>query len=406
MTSRWRTAIAAAALMLFPAAGQAQVSDDVVRIAVMNDRSGAYADFGGEGSVAAARLAVEDFGPTVLGKPIEVISGDHQNKPDLGVSLARRWVDTEGVDMIIDFGNSAVSLAVQDLTAGRRVVMHVSSASDALFGPRCSPTGFLWNYDTTAIANAIGKASVEAGNDSWFFITADYAFGHAMEAQLARVITAAGGKVLGQVRHPVGNTDYSSFVLQAQASGAKIIALLNAGGDTTNTIKQAAEFGLVAGGQKLAGTTFYILNVHALGLEAAQGLQVVTPFYWDRNDASRDYTRRWRAAMKTDKAPTHNHAGVYSATLSYLKAIQAAGTDEAMAVSKKLKELPVDDFFGEGAHVRADGRMMKDLFLVQVKSPAESKAPWDYYTVLNRIPAEQVVRPMSEGGCPLVAGAS
>ena len=406
----------AAALLLPVMAGAASnasaasnagaVSDDVVRIAVINDRSGPYSDFNGEGSVVAARLAIADFGPAVLGHPIDLISGDHQNKPDVGIGLARRWMDTDGVDMMVDFGNSAVSLAVQDLTQGKRVAIHVASASDALFGAKCSPTGFLWNYDTTAIANAIGKSAVEAGGESWYFITADYAFGHAMEKQLTTVIEKAGGKVLGHVRHPVGNTDFSSFLLQAQASGAKMVAVLNAGEDTTNTIKQAAEFGLVDAGQKLAGTTFYILNVHGLGLEAAQGLQVVTPFYWDRNDASREFTRRWREAMNTDRAPTHPQAGVYSAVLAYLRAIEAAGTDEAMAVSARMKQLPVDDFYGENSRIREDGRLMKDMFLVEVKSPADSTGPWDYYKVLAQMPADEIIRPMSEGGCPFVGKAA
>ena len=317
--------------------------------------------------------------------------------------MARRWMDIDGVDMLIDFGNSAVSLAVQELTRDKRVTIHVSSASDALFGEKCSPTGFMWNYDTTAIAQGIGKAVVRTGGDTWYFITADYAFGQAMERQLTSVVTAAGGRVIGSVRHPVGTMDFGSYILQAQASGAKTIGILNAGEDTTNAIKAAADFGLVKGGQKLAGTTFYIQNVQSLGLPVAQGLQVVSPWYWDESDASRAFTARWRVAMKTDRAPTHLHAGVYSAVLAYLRAVEAAGTDESRAVAAKMRELPANDpVFGQGSRVRADGRLMKNFHLVEVKSPTETRGPWDYYKILAELPAAEIIRPLDQGHCPYV----
>lgn len=377
----------------------AQMSDGVVKIGIMNDQAGPYSSVQGHGSVVAAQLAIDDFGGKVKGVPIALVVGDHANKSDVGVAMARRWMDVENVDMIADFGNSSVSLAVQEATRDKRVTMHVGSGSDALFGDKCSSTGFLWVYDSTAIAQGLGKGIVQNGGDTWFFIAVDYAFGLVMERELASIVTKNGGKVLGTVRHPLSTMDFASYLLQAQASGAKTIALLNAGNDTTNAIKQAAEFGIVQGGQKLAGTTFYILTVDALGLQIAQGLQVVTAYYWDQNEETRRFAMRWKQRMQSDVVPTQIQAGVYSAVHAYLKAVEAAGTDDSRVVASKIRELPVNDFFAEGARVRKDGRLMKDMFLVKVKSPAESKQRWDYYTVEKRLAAADIIRPLEKGGC-------
>lgn len=381
----------------------AQVSGDAVRVGVLNDQSGPYADPQGPGSVASARLAIRDFGGTVLGKPIELVIGDHQNKADIGANIARKWIDVDGVDTLVDFGNSAVSLAVQDLAKNKAVVLNVSSVTDKLFGENCSPTGFVWNYDSSTIANAIGRAAVQASGDTWFLIVADYSFGHSLQEQIERVVVEAGGKVVGAARHPVNTTDFSSFLVQAQGSGAKVVAVLNAGENTTNTLKQASEFGITQGGQKLAATTFYLTNVHSLGLEAAQGLQFAVPFYWDQDDASREFTRRWREERGNGNAPTHLQAGVYSAVLAYLRAVEAAGTDDPVKVSQKLRELPVDDFYAKGAKVRADGRLMKGMTLYEVKTPAESTGPWDYLKPIKEMSAEAIIRPLSESNCPYAA---
>ncbi len=381
-------------------AAAAEPSGGAVRIGVLNDQAGPYADPQGPGSVASARLAIKDFGGTVLGKPIDLVVGDHQNKADLGASIARKWIDVDGVDAIVDFGNSAVSLAVQELAKNKAVILHVSSVSDKLFGANCSPTGFMWNYDASTIANAMGRATVKSGGDTWFLIVADYSFGHSLQEQIERVVVPAGGKIVGVARHPVATTDFSAYLLQAQASKAKVIAVLNAGDNTTNTLKQAAEFGIVEGGQKLAATTFYLTNVNSLGLKAAQGLRFVVPFYWDQDDAAREFTRRWRAERGTTNAPTHLQAGVYSAVLAYLRAVEAAGTDDPVKVSEKMRELPVNDFFAKGAKVRADGRLMKGMTLYEVKSPAESKGPWDYLKPIREMPAEEIIRPLSESHCP------
>lgn len=395
-------AIVAGLMACAPAYAQTKISDGVVRIGILNDQSGPYSDFQGHGSVVAAKLAIEDFGRTVHGARVELVVGDHQNKADVGAGIARRWIGADGVDAIFDIGNSAVSLAVQEINRGNTVMMHVGSGSDALYGSHCSKTGFLWVYDTTAIARALGQSLATSGGDSWFYIAVDYAFGPAMAAVLTPVIKRAGGSVVGSVKHPINSQDFSSYLLQAQASGAKVIALLNAGDDTTNAIKQAAEFGITKGGQKIAGTTFYIPTVDSLGLEAAQGLQVVTAFYWDRNEETRRFTERWKTAMGKDRVPTQIQAGVYSAVLAYLRAVEASGTDAAGAVSDKLRTLPVNDFFAEGARVREDGRLMKDLFLARVKSPAESRGRWDYYDVKMKVSADDIIRPLSEGGCQYV----
>lgn len=381
-------------------AAAAEPSGGVVRIGVLNDQAGPYSDPQGPGSVASAQLAIKDFGGKVLGKPIELVIGDHQNKADLGASIARKWIDVDGVDALVDFGNSAVSLAVQELAKNKAVILNVSSVTDKLFGENCSPTGFVWNYDSSTIANAMGRATVKSGGDTWFLIVADYSFGHSLQQQIERVVVPAGGKIVGVARHPVTTTDFSAYLVQAQASKAKVIALLNAADNTINSIKQAGEFGIVEGGQKLAATAFYLTNVHSLGLKTAQGLQFVAPFYWDQDDASREFTRRWRAERGTTNAPTHLQAGVYSAVLAYLRAVEAAGTDDPVKVSEKIRELPVNDFYAKGAKVRADGRLMKGMTLYEVKSPAESKGPWDYLKAVREMPAEDIIRPLSESNCP------
>ena len=378
---------------------RAQISDDVVKIGVINDQASLYADLTGQGSVIAARLAVEDFGGQVLGKPIEVVFADHQNKPDVGSTIANRWIDVEKVDAIADAPTSSVALAIQEITKNKNRMLLISgAASSALTGDKCSPTGIHWTYDTWALANGTGKATVLAGGDSWFFLTADYAFGHALEKDTSDVVNANGGKVLGVVRHPLNSSDFSSFLLQAQASKAKIIGLANAGTDTTNSIKQAAEFGIVKGGQNLAGLLVFLNDVHALGLEVAQGLMLTEAFYWDLNDETRAWTKRFTQRHK--QHPNMIHAGVYGAVSHYLKAIQAAGTDEAKAVAAKMKEMPVNDFFTKGGRVREDGRTIRDMYLFQVKKPSESSGPWDYYKLVRTIPAAEAFRPLEQGNCP------
>ena len=397
-----RTAIlGAAALAWTIGPAQAQVSDDVVRVGVLNDQSGLYADNTGQGSVVAARMAAEDFGGKLLGKPIEIVFADHQNKADIGSNITRQWIDEGGVDAIADVGNSAVALAVQAITRDKgRVHLNTGAASSDLTGKDCSPTGFSWVYDTYALASGTGKALVKQGGDTWFFLSADYSFGQALERDTSKFIKEAGGKVLGSVRVPLNTNDFSSFLLQAQGSGAKVIGLANAGGDTINSIKQAAEFGIVKGGQRLAGLLVFLNDIHALGLETAQGLVITTPFYWDQNDETRAWTRRF--VERHGKPASYIQAGTYSAVMHYLKAIAAAGTDDGRTVAAKMKALPVDDFMTKGAQVREDGRVMRDMYLVQVKSPAESKYPWDYYKILTTIPAAEAYRPLSEGNCPFV----
>jgi branched-chain amino acid transport system substrate-binding protein len=386
------------------AANAQQVSDDVVKIGVLNDQSGLYADLAGQGSVNAARMAVEDFGGTVAGKKIEVIFADHQNKPDVASSIANQWIDQDKVDVIMDVPTSSVALAVQEITKNKnRVHLNSGAASSDLTGKACSPTGIHYTYDTYALANGTGTTTVKEGGDSWYFITADYAFGHALEKDTGDAVKAAGGKVVGAVRTPFpGTTDFSSFLLQAQGSGAKVVGLANAGGDTINSIKQAGEFGLVAGGQKLAGLLVFLSDVHSLGLKTAQGLTITTGFYWDLNDETRAFAKKY-AARNGDKMPTMVQAGIYSGTMHYLKAIEAAKTDEAKAVVAKMKELPVNDFFAKNGKIREDGRHVHTMYLVQVKKPEESKGPYDYYKVLREIPGDQAFRPMeAKFGCSLV----
>jgi branched-chain amino acid transport system substrate-binding protein len=377
----------------------APVSAQGVKIGILNDQSGVYADYGGKYSVEAARMAIEDFGGTVLGQKIEMITADHQNKPDLATSIARRWYDVENVDMITELTTSSVALAVQELSKEKKKIdIVVAAATSRITGDACTPYGFHWAFDTHALAVGTGGALVKAGGDSWFFLTADYAFGYALEKDTSEIVTASGGKVLGSVRIPLNSSDFSSFLLQAQSSKAKVIGLANAGLDTTNSIKQAAEFGIVNGGQKLAGLLMTISEVHGLGLQAAQGLVLTEGFYWDRDDRSRAFGERFMA--RTGRMPSMIHAGTYSATLQYLKAVKAAGTKDSDAVAKKLKELPVDDDFAQGK-VLENGRMVHDLYLFEVKKPSESKKPWDYYKQLAVVPGDKAFPSAKDSGCPL-----
>jgi branched-chain amino acid transport system substrate-binding protein len=392
------TTTAFAALMAAPALAQ-QIS---IKAGVLNDRSGLYADLSGEGSVIAARMAVEDFKAAEKGIKVEIVSADHQNKPDVGSTIARTWYDQDGVDLILDVPTSSVALAVNQITREKNKI-HINSgaASSDLTGKACSPNTVHWTYDTYALAQGTGGAMVKAGGDSWYFLTADYAFGHALERDTAAIVTKNGGKVLGAVRTPFPGTDFSSFLLQAQASKAKVIGLANAGGDTINSIKQAGEFGIVAGGQKLAGLLVFLTDVHSLGLATAQGLVLTESFYWNTNDGTRAWSDRF-AKANGGKKPTMVQAGVYSGMLHYLKAVEAAKSKDSAAVMAKMKEMPTDDpLFGKGS-VRADGRKMHDMYLFEVKKPAESKGAWDYYKQVSVLPAAQAFRPLAESECPLV----
>ena len=399
-----RTLSATAGLVfLAMTAAFGQVSNDVVKIGVLNDQSGVYADVAGTGSVVAAKMAVEDFGGKVLDKPIEVIFADHQNKPDVATPIVNQWIDVDNVDAVVDVPTSSVALAVQEITKNKnRIHLNSSAGTSDLTGKACSPTAIHWTYDTYALANSTGRALTKDGGDTWFFITADYAFGHALEKDTAAAVTSQGGKVLGSVNTPFPNQDFSSFLLQAQASGAKVIGLANAGGDMINAVKQAQEFGITAAGQRLAGLLVFISDIHSLGLPVTQGLVLTTGFYWDRDDATRAWSKRF-GERNGGRMPTMVQAGVYSAVAHYLAAIKAAGTDEAKAVVAKMREMPVNDFFAQNGRIRADGRMVHDMYLVQVKSPQESKYPWDYYKILRVVPGDEAFRPMDQGNCPLVA---
>src|SRR6201992_2088457 len=380
-------------LMAQPAAAQG------VKIGILNDQSGVYADYGGKTSVEAARMAIEDFGGEVLGQKIELVTADHQNKPDLAVSIARRWYDTENVDMITELTTSSVALAVQELSKEKKKIdIVIGAATSRITGDACTPYGFHWAFDTHALAVGTGGALVKAGGDSLFFMTADYAFGYALEKDTSEIVTANGGKVLGSVRIPLNSSDFSSFLLQAQSSKAKIVGLANAGLDTTNSIKQAAKFGIVKGGQKLAGLLMTLAEVHGLGLEAAQGLVLTEGFYWDHDDQSRAFGERFM--KRTGRMPSMIHAGPYSAVLSYLKSVKAATSKDTEAVTAKLKELPVDDAFAKGK-VLANGRMVHDLYLFEVKKPSESKKPFDYYKQLAVVPGDSAFFTAKESGCPL-----
>ena len=396
-----RSSVVAAAVALAWPSAHAQVSDGVIKIGVLSDMSSLYTDIAGRGSEVAARMAVEDFGAAAKGMKVEIVSADHQNKPDVGSQIANQWYDVDKVDVIVDVPTSSVALAVNEVTRKKGKAFLVSgAASSDLTGKACSPNTIHWTYDTWMLANGTGNAIVKTGGDSWFFLTADYAFGHALERDTESVVQKNGGKVLGKVRHPLNTQDFSSFLLQAQASKAKIVGLANAGGDTTNAIKQAAEFGIVRRGQNLAGLLVFISDVHSLGLQTAQGLIFTETFYWDMNDQTRAFTKRFAPANRGIH-PTMVHAGVYSAVLHYLKAIESAKTDDGTKVIAEMKRLPTDDpLFGKGT-VRADGRKIHPAYLVEVKKPAESKGPWDYHKVRATIPAEQAFRPMDQGGCSI-----
>lgn len=396
-----RMLLATALVALFAGGAEAQVS---VKLGVLNDRSGVYADLSGEGSVIAARMAAEDFKAEEKGIKVEIVSADHQNKPDIGSNIARQWYDQDGVDVILDVPTSSVALAVNQITREKnKIFINSGAAASDLTGKQCSPNTIHWTYDTWALANGTGGAMVRAGGDSWFFLTADYAFGHALERDTIAVVEKSGGKVLGTVRHPFPGSDFSSFLLQAQSSGAKVIGLANAGGDTINSIKQAAEFGITQAGQNLAGLLVFITDVHALGLQTAQGLVLTESFYWDLNDDTRAFAKRF-AERNGGKMPTMVHAGVYAGTLHYLKAVEALKDKDPAKVMAKMKEMPTDDpLFGKG-QVRADGRKVHDMYLFEVKKPEESKGPWDYYKLIATIPAAEAFRPLEEGECPLVKG--
>jgi branched-chain amino acid transport system substrate-binding protein len=401
--NRYYSAMMAAATLLLATPSHAQMTDNLVKIGVLSDMSSLYTDLSGQGSVVAAQMAVEDFGGKVGEASIEIVSADHQNKADIGSNFARQWFDVDRVDVIVDVPNSAVALAVNEITKEKNKVFLISgAASSALTGDKCSPNTVHWTYDTWSLANGTGKAIVTTGGDSWFFITSDYAFGHALEKDTSAVVEANGGKVMGAVRHPLNTSDFSSFLLQAQSSGAKVVGLANAGADTTNAIKQAAEFGIVSGGQSIAGLLIFLTDVHALGLQTAQGLVFTEAFYWDANDATRAFAKRF-AERNRGIHPTMVHAGVYAAVTHYLKALAALGSDaDGKAAVDKMKELGTDDpLFGKGT-IRADGRKVHDMYLFEVKKPEESKGAWDYYKLRATIPVAEAFRPLDQGNCPLV----
>ena len=398
MKSLYLTA-AAAALLVTPAA--AEMTDGKIKIGVLNDQSGVYSALGGTGSLEAVKMAAEEFGGKIGDAPIEVVGADHQNKADIGSNIARQWYDTEQVDTIFDLTTSSVALAVRALSdEKKKITMVTGGGTTDLTGKACSPYGFHWAYDTHALAVSTGGALVKAGGNSWYFLTADYAFGYSLEENTTKTVEGAGGKVLGNVRFPIGATDYSAFLLQAQASGAKVVGLASAGMDTQNQIKQAAEFGITAGGQNLAGLLLMITDVHGLGLQAAQGLYLTESYYWDRNDASRAFAQKYKE--RTGAMPSMVQAATYSAARQYLKAIEAAGTDETEAVAAKLHEMPVQDAFAENGKVLANGRMVSDVYLFQVKKPEESKGEWDYYNLIATIPGEEAYMKAEDSGCALV----
>jgi branched-chain amino acid transport system substrate-binding protein len=399
---RYAALIACAGLGL---ATSALAQDKTVKIGVLNDMSSLYADIGGPNSVVAAKMAVEDSGLAAKGWKIDVISGDHQNKPDVGVNMARQWIDSDKVDVIADTPNSGVALAVSNLVRDKNAVLLNSGAATAdLTGKACTPNTVSFTYDTYMLANGTGKALTKAGGDTWFFLTSDYAFGHALERDTSAVVTANGGKVLGGVRHPINSSDFSSFLLQAQSSKAKVIGLANAGGDTTNAIKQASEFGIVAGGQKLAALLLFISDVHSLGLKTAQGLSFTESFYWDMNDKTREWSRRLQKLSPKGTMPSMDAAGVYAAVLHYLKSLEALGGNphDGAKVVAKMKEIATDDpLFGKGP-LRIDGRRIIPAYLFEVKKPEESKYPWDYYKLIATISPEDAAKPLEASECPLV----
>jgi len=394
---------AALGLLLAASSGGAHaqaISDDVVKIGVLTDMSSLYADATGKGSLAAVQMAVEDYGGKVKGRPVEVVAADHQNKPDVGISIARNWYDNEKVDAIFDVPTSSVALPISALTREKnKININSGGGSSDITGVACSPNTVHWTYDTYALSNVAGKAMVRRGENTWFFVTADYAFGQALERDAANVVKENGGTVLGDVRHPLNTSDFSSFLLQAQASKAKVIGLANAGGDTTNALKQAAEFGIMPA-QKLIALLMEITDVHSLGVKATQGLIVTDGFYWDSNDETRAFSKKFME--RVGHMPTMIQAGLYSATMHYLKAIEAVGTDEAPKVMAQMRAMPINDFFAKGGKIRIDGRMVHDMSLYEVKKPEESKGEWDLYKLIATVPGDEAFRPLEKGGCPLV----
>ena len=394
-------ALALATLSAFSSA-QAE-TDKRIKIGVLTDMSGVTADATGAGSLEAAKIAIEEAGGKALGQPIELVFADHQHRPDIGASTARTWFDVDGVDVIVDIPNSSVALAVQNIAREKKkIAMFTSAGTTALTQEQCSPYGVQWAYTTYALARGTASAVVQQGKKDWFILASDYAFGQQLAKDTSEVVTAKGGNVLETVYHPLNTADFSSFILSAQASGSDILALANAGGDTINAIKQAAEFGVGQGDQKLAAMLFMLTDAHSLGLEAAQGTYLTTPAYWDLNEGTRAFTTKFQERLH--KAPTFLHAGVYGSVRHYLKAVEAAGTDDADAVMAKMRELPIDDAFSQNAHIREDGLVVRDMLLAQVKTPSESKAPWDYYNILASIPGSELVWPLSESQCPMVKG--
>lgn len=392
--------------LLFGASAQAQqtvqpTNTAPLKIGVLADFASVYADIGGQGNVEAAKIAIEEFGGKMFDKPIELVTADALNKADVAATIARKWYEAENVDMIIDLPTSATALAAMEMSKQFEKIMIVTdAASSDITGKSCSPYTAHWTYDTYGNAHTVGSAIVKQGGDSWYFITADYLFGHSIERDTGDVVRAAGGKVVGSSKHPLNTADFSSFLLQAQSSKAKIVGMANGGGDTINTIKQASEFGIVAGGQKLAGIVMFISDIHSLGLKMAQGLIITEAYYWDFNDRTRAFGKKFFDRMK--RMPTMNQAATYSGVLHYLKSVQAAGTRASKPVLAKMREMPVRDAFTDNGYLREDGRMVHSMLLLEVKKPEESKAPWDYYKVLAEVPGEQVFRPMKDGNCPYV----
>jgi branched-chain amino acid transport system substrate-binding protein len=396
---RLQLALILALAALGGTSARAQVSNNVVKVGVLNDQSGLYADLGGPGSVTAAQMAADDAGGSVLGAPVEIVFADHQNKADIGVSVARRWFENENVDMVIGFDNSSVALGVEQLAAEHhRIAIAGAVGTTAFTGKNCTPYEASWIYDSYALTTSLAKSIVAEGRDTWFFITVDYAFGHSLEADATAAVQAAGGKVLGSVRHPLNTSDFSSYLLQAQASGAKVVAFANGGGDMVNAVKQANEFGLTKN-QSMVSLLVFISDVHSMELQAAQDLKFVTAFYWDRDDDSRVWSKRF--FEQQGRMPTMAQASIYSAVRHYLAAIAAARTDEAKAVMAKMREMPVNDFYVRNGHLREDGRLVHDMYFAQVKKPSESVRPWDYYNILGTIPGDQAFRPLAESGCTL-----
>jgi branched-chain amino acid transport system substrate-binding protein len=401
MRSLAATLVAGLVFAVTGGAANAQISDDVVKIGVLTDMSSLYADSTGKGSLAGVEMAVADYGGKVKGKPVVVISADHQNKPDVGMNIARNWYDNDKVDAIFDVPTSSVALPVAALTREKnKIFMNSGAGTSDLTGTACSPNTVHWTYDTYALSNVAGRAMVKRGEDTWFFITADYAFGAALERDAAAIVKETGGTVIGDVRHPLNSSDFSSYLLQAQASKAKVIALANAGGDTTNALKQASEFGIVKGGQKMIALLQEITDSHALGAKEAQGLILTDAFYWDMNDDTRAFSKRFND--KVGHMPTMIQAGLYSATMHYLKAIDAVGTDDATKVMAQMKATPIHDFFAKDGKIREDGRMVHDMYLFEVKKPEESKGEWDLYKLLATVPGDQAFRPIDKGGCQFI----